>query len=111
MDKGFSCRKNAFFPGVHKIDAPISGPRIADKNFTDTRIFLKNVVAYRGLRVGLSKTPKVADMCTCSFSRRWACVHPVLETNVIGRPGDHAMEMNGRSAAPYLVHTLCVPVL
>ena len=28
------------FPGVHKIDAPISGPRIADKNFTDTRIFL-----------------------------------------------------------------------
>ena len=26
--------------GVHKIDAPISGPRIADKNFTDTRIFL-----------------------------------------------------------------------
>ena len=40
MDMGFSCRENAFFPGVHKIDAPISGPRIADKNFTDTRIFL-----------------------------------------------------------------------
>ena len=37
---GFSCRKNAFFPGVHKIGAPISGPRIADTNFTDTRIFL-----------------------------------------------------------------------
>ena len=36
----FSCRKNAFFPGVHKIGAPISGPRIADTNFTDTRIFL-----------------------------------------------------------------------
>ena len=36
---GFSCRKNAFFPGVHKIGAPISGPRIADTNFTDTRIF------------------------------------------------------------------------
>ena len=29
-----------FFPGVHKIGAAISGPRIADKNFTDTRIFL-----------------------------------------------------------------------
>ena len=40
---GFSCRKNAFFPGVHKIGAPISGPRsTADTNFTDTkRIFLK----------------------------------------------------------------------
>ena len=38
---GFSCRKNAFFPGVHKIGAPISGPRITDTNFTDTRIFLK----------------------------------------------------------------------
>ena len=37
---GFSYRKNAFFPGVHKIGAPISGPRIADTNFTDTRIFL-----------------------------------------------------------------------
>ena len=36
----FSCRKNAFFLGVHKIGAPISAPRIADKNFTDTRIFL-----------------------------------------------------------------------
>ena len=37
---GFSCRKNAFFPGVHKSGAAISGPRIADTNFTDTRIFL-----------------------------------------------------------------------
>ena len=36
----FSCRKNAFFPGVHKIGAAISGPRIADTNFTDTGIFL-----------------------------------------------------------------------
>ena len=26
----FSCRKNAFFPGVHKIGAAVSGPRIAD---------------------------------------------------------------------------------
>ena len=37
----FSCRKNAIFPGVHKIGAPISGPRIADTNFTDTRLFLR----------------------------------------------------------------------
>ena len=27
------------FPGAHKIGAAISGPRIVDKNFTDTRIF------------------------------------------------------------------------
>ena len=37
---GFSCRKNAIFPRAHKIGAAISGPRIADTNFTDTRIFL-----------------------------------------------------------------------
>ena len=36
----FSCRKNAEILGAHKIGAAISGPRIADKNFTDTRIFL-----------------------------------------------------------------------
>ena len=31
MDMAFSCRKNAFFPGAHKIGAAISGPKIADK--------------------------------------------------------------------------------
>ena len=36
----FSCRKKALFPGVHKIGAAISGPRMADNNFTDMRIFL-----------------------------------------------------------------------
>ena len=41
MDMGFFLQKERIFPGVHKIDAPISGPRIEDKNFTDTRIFLK----------------------------------------------------------------------
>ena len=35
-------QKDRIFPGVHKIGAAISGPRIADTNFTDTRIFLKN---------------------------------------------------------------------
>ena len=48
---GFFLRKERIFPGVHKIDAPISGPRIADNNFTDTRIFLRRgktwVVAFR----------------------------------------------------------------
>ena len=37
----FFLQKERIFPGVHKIGAPISGPRIADTNFTDTRIFLK----------------------------------------------------------------------
>ena len=36
----FSFRKNTEILGVHKIGAAISGPRIADKNSTDTRIFL-----------------------------------------------------------------------
>ena len=40
MGMGFSCRKNAFLPGAHKIDAAISGPRIAGK-FTGTKIFLR----------------------------------------------------------------------
>ena len=31
------------FPGVHKICAAISGPRIAHTNFTDTRTFLRDV--------------------------------------------------------------------
>ena len=34
-------QQERIFPGVHKIGAVISGPRIADTNFTDTkRIFL-----------------------------------------------------------------------
>ena len=33
-------QKERIFPGVHKIVAAISGPRIADTNFADTRIFL-----------------------------------------------------------------------
>ena len=40
MGIGVFLQKERIFPGVHKIDAPISGPRIADRNFTDTRIFL-----------------------------------------------------------------------
>ena len=42
MDMGFPAERR-HFPGVHKIGAAISGPRIADTNFTDTRIFLNNV--------------------------------------------------------------------
>ena len=36
----FFLQKERIFPGAHKIGAAISGPRIADKNFTDTRIQL-----------------------------------------------------------------------
>ena len=42
MDMVFPAERT-HFPGVHKIDAPVSGPRIADKNFTDTRIFVIGV--------------------------------------------------------------------
>ena len=35
----FFLQNGRIFPGVHKIGAAISGPRIADKNFMDTRIF------------------------------------------------------------------------
>ena len=38
---GFFPAERTHFPGAHKIGAAISGPRIADKHFTDTRIFLK----------------------------------------------------------------------
>ena len=40
MDMGFFLQKERIFPGVHKIGAAISGPKLAGKNFTDTRIFL-----------------------------------------------------------------------
>ena len=42
MDMGFFLQRERIFPGIHKIGAAISGPRIADKRFTDTRAFLKN---------------------------------------------------------------------
>ena len=58
----FFLQKERIFPGAHKIDAPISGPRIADKNFTDTRIFL------------ISLDRKVSDLLrTCI-----ACSGPLL---------------------------------
>ena len=50
MDMVFSCRTDAFFPGVHKIGAAISGPRIADTNFTDTRIFLRLLGTQKGTK-------------------------------------------------------------
>ena len=46
----FSCRENTEILGAHRIGAAISGPRIADKNFTDTRIFLK-----QGTRIGTNR--------------------------------------------------------
>ena len=42
--------ESGFFRGVHKIGAAISGPRIADTNFTDTRIFLMGSTAFRRRR-------------------------------------------------------------
>ena len=43
LDMEVFLQKEGKIPGVHKIGAPISGPRIADKNFTDTRIFSEKV--------------------------------------------------------------------
>ena len=40
MDMVFPAERTLFFPGVHKIGAAISDPRIADTNFTDMGIFL-----------------------------------------------------------------------
>ena len=46
----FFLQKERIFPGVHKIEAAISGPRIADKNFTDTtRIYL--ILVFLSLRI------------------------------------------------------------
>ena len=53
--KIFSCRKNTEILGAHEIGAAISGPRIADKNFTDTRIFLRTLPSL-GFS-GMSKPP------------------------------------------------------
>ena len=41
MDIEVFLQKERIFPGAHQIGAAISGARIADKNLTDTRIFLK----------------------------------------------------------------------
>ena len=62
----FSCRKNAFFPGVHKIGAAISGPRIADTNFTDTGTFLNLFVLLWGVS------------CRGGGRTWWACKCEVL---------------------------------
>ena len=43
--------ERTIFPGVHKIGTAISGPRIADKNFADTKtIFLINCESIRANR-------------------------------------------------------------
>ena len=59
---GFFLQKERIFPGVHKIGAPISGPRIADKNFTDTRIFLTSIARYDKYRYWASKA---LFYCSC----------------------------------------------
>ena len=61
----FSCRKNAEIEGAHKIGAAISGPRIAEKNFTDTRLFFSSDfwifkltfgAIFRGFKNGIFRT-------------------------------------------------------
>ena len=74
MDMGFSCRKNAFFPGVHKIDAPISGPRIADNNFTDTRIFL--ILVSQHDQVGAIPPPPFLSVSPLESMRSGGAIPP-----------------------------------
>ena len=50
--------KGRIFPGVHKIGAPISGPRIADTNFTDTGILL---ISTHFTRFGVSRCPSTVS--------------------------------------------------
>ena len=69
----FSCRKNAIFPGARKIGASISGPRIADKNFTDTRISLNQHFGFGDCRVGWgSSTRRGGDRKVRFLSRSFA---------------------------------------
>ena len=92
MDMGFSCRKNALFPGVHKIGAAISGPRTADTNFMDTRIFL----IWRTLS---------------EFAGSWD--HPSPDSSnsetLNGRPSQRPDSFLGESESAHLVSSLSVP--
>ena len=59
-------QKERIFPGVHKIGAAISGPRIADTNFTDTRIFLNEfpILVTKALFLGGPSWGVHADLVT-----------------------------------------------
>ena len=50
-------QKERIFPGVHTIGAAISGPRIADMNFTDTRIFLTTSLSQKRADSQLARDP------------------------------------------------------
>ena len=66
MDMGFPAERTHFSRRNFKTSAPISGPRIADRNFTDTRILLTK-------RGSLKTTGKLQEGDTfqcCSFFQR-----------------------------------------
>ena len=77
MDMAFSAERTLF---VHKDDAPLSGPRIADTNFTDTRIFLKKAgitnsgPALRGQRAW--NKPQVKYINYTSMINKWLVWYP-----------------------------------
>ena len=62
---GLFLQEERIFPGVHKIGAAISGPRIADTNFTDTGIFLKFEMLHRVLAKTPTRVPtaKIGNRC------------------------------------------------
>ena len=65
MDMAFPAERTFFllFPGDHKIGAAISaGPRIADKHFTDTRIFLNSRGVWRHNKNHLTSSTKSLNL-------------------------------------------------
>ena len=67
----FFGQKERIFPGVHKIGAPISGPRIADTNFTDTRIFLNKSIRKQSIDVMVTQRTRLLGTQTLEC-RKWA---------------------------------------
>ena len=70
MDLVFSCRTDAFFQAFVKLAQPFPAPEIADKNFTDTRIFLSFGLAKFG-----GKNEKGVGVIGDSMSVWQVCPH------------------------------------
>ena len=75
-------QKERILPGVHKVGAAISSPRIADKNFTDTRIFLI-LESERSIITIMNSTSRCSSRCTsrCAIQYgygAWAFPYPAI---------------------------------
>ena len=62
----FSCRKNAKIPGAREIGTAISGPRMAGRKFTDTRLFSDLIPRKRDPTVSVADAGLVLEpSCHC----------------------------------------------